>query len=442
LDYKFDSNKSIYTLRRNGNFFSSGMEISKLSPDGTLIWNYNRPCVEDTCYSPNNLEVINDSCIFVTYEKGYEFKEYFDTDVFYTAPSKRENLLLAINNDGKILWEWNYQKVDSSLTDNFYNKNNSAYFIGDSIVKIDPNKTITTYSLTVENDENKEFMFNDSSLMISTEYWGYRVVLRNENFQTVWNKTYQFTQDDFYLREKVKSKFLDKNGNLYLTGVQYEKVNDKYNSNILTMKIDKMGNLVWRNNYDFGPNFTDIGTSITVKDEIVYIGGYSGDKESWEFYDFLVYQIDGNSGNKLKEFRTKGPEIDLDILVGNVKSEIHLFGDNEIAFLGICKYYDYFDLKTFLISDKKYSWILNATKVDDTNCKIYPNPIVNNVLSIANNEFSSYLVTTLSGEVVSQGSLNIEYSNESISLPKMSEGIYLIKLMSNEKSLTHKFMIK
>ena len=102
IDYKFDTLNHVYILSKEQlGFYKSKIVLQKYSLDGNLIWVEQVQSPADTSYTPRSLGLANDTCIFISAYKEYDYPEPGDDVIFTTTLSQ----LYAFNSNGNQLWQ-------------------------------------------------------------------------------------------------------------------------------------------------------------------------------------------------------------------------------------------------------------------------------------------------------------------------------------------------
>ena len=90
-----------------------------------------------------------------------------------------------------------------------------------------------------------------------------------------------------------------------------------------------------------------------------------------------------------------------------------------------------------------YQSALNNADFTTTLASIYPNPVTQGLLNIRlnfNDGDARFEINNLLGQVVHQGTL--ENIQNTVSLPSLNEGIYLVTIKQSNKQFTTKIYIK
>ncbi|MBB6066512.1 SBBP repeat-containing protein [Methanococcus maripaludis] len=252
-DYALSSDYSkAIALDKLGNVYVTGygaggtywdMLILKYDTDGNLLWNNSYDYDHDADYP----EAIAVDKFGNSYVAGYGVTGYM-CDI----------LVLKYDTDGNLLWNNSYDCASS---------NEGAFSI--ALDKFG-NAYVTGYGDA-----------GDYS-------WDILTLKYDKDGNLLWNNSYDYASNDDYAGYIAVDKF----GNSYILGYGY----GEYTSDILIIKYDKDGNLLWNNSYDYASN-DDSAFSIALdKFGNVYIAGY-GDAGDYS-QDMLILKYD-TGGNLL-----------------------------------------------------------------------------------------------------------------------------------------------
>lgn len=112
------------------------------------------------------------------------------------------------------------------------------------------------------------------------------VVRFNSNGDTVWRKLY-----DLGAEEWSRGIAIDADGNLYLAGTT--RIDPDSLSDILVLKLDADGNLLWNKTYD--SNYDDQGNCIAADKDYIYVSGQVYNKNTYvTSLPLLCYDRQGN----------------------------------------------------------------------------------------------------------------------------------------------------
>ncbi len=119
----------------------------------------------------------------------------------------------------------------------------------------------------------------------------------------------QYFDGDANEEDKIYDIIADNNQNIYITGRSLG-INAT-GENIITLKYDALGNLIWRNDYNGPANGYDEGRAIAIgASGALYVTGYSAGVGTSN--DYLTLKIDTLTGNTLWVARFDGPSSNSD----------------------------------------------------------------------------------------------------------------------------------
>jgi len=442
LDYKYDANNSLYLLHQDYlEFYKSKIVIQKYSNTGNLIWVQQIKNDADTSYTPNSLAIINDTCIFVNGYKEYDYPKEGD-DVIMTTSIP---LIYAFNAEGDSLWEKQFNPATE--IDYFMRKmisyNNKALLFGNNastyycMLNIGLDKSVKVINdLEIENGINHVLFTSDNNLLI-TSGTKYRITKLGFDGKQIWTTYYGTFLPSNVSGDEIISIIQQENGNIIVTGRHY---GDEYNTgnytnaDILTIKYDKNGNLIWENRFEYNGDNADIANTLCLKNDFVYVGGESQRLGKGTDYDYIVLKLDTITGANKGTYRFNNTSDGDDAV-----SSISVFDDGKVALTGLSKSNSSFSWTTQLLSD-----VITSIKQisNNTDFLFYPNPTKGNgFIHVSNSDFESYSISDINGRIVTNGLLSKSTVN-TISTLNFRQGIYFITLKNKENSITKKLIVK
>lgn len=441
IDFKFDSANYVYILQKEQlGFYKSKIVLQKYSISGSLIWVEQIQNSADTSYTPRSLGLINDTCLFITGYKEYDYPES-GGDVIYTNSLP---YIYSYNSNGVKLWEREFNgnsEIDYFLYDIFVH-NNTAFLFGfdnssvSRLVKITLNNVITVISTGLLNGVNNVQLTPDNNLLIASGT-KYRITKITLNGTQLWTTYYGTNLPNNVSGDEIRSMVQDNSGNIYLTGRHYA---DEYgtpnytNADILTLKYDNNGNQVWQNRYEYGISNADIGNVVTFKDGNVYVGGESQRLGAGNDYDYIVLKMDSVTGLTNGVYRYDGAESGNDAI-----SSVSVLDNGNVALTGLSYINSEYYWTTQLLSDV----ILSIPNFEsNNNFEIYPNPIVSGeYLTIKGKGYRVFTIFSSIGQIIKSGNLTNNESNI-IKLDNIKSGIYFLHLENDNEGITRKIIVK
>ena len=253
----------------------------------------------------------------------------------------------------------------------------------------------------------------------------------------IWTKEYGTNLPSNVGGDEMKATIQDSDGNIYITGRHYGLnygTPNYTNADILTLKYDSSGNIIWQNRYEYGVNNADIGNTIALKNGQVYVGGQSQRLGVGTDYDYVVLKIDSETGLSTGVYRYNGPSDGDDAV-----SSLYVFDNGNVALTGLSYINSQYDWTTQLLSDL----VLSVQDVSfESNFQMYPNPNASgDVLIIVGNGIKSYSIISSLGQIVLQETLN-ENNEHSIYINNITTGVYLLNLITEDGIITKKLIVK
>ena len=438
IDYKFDTTNHLYILHKEQlGFYKAKIVLQKYSLDGNLIWVEQIQNPADTSYTPRSLVLANDTCLFITAYKEYDYPEPGNDVVFTTTLPH----LYAYNSNGNKLWQREFNPITEInwFASDIFIHNNTAYLFanGNRLVKVDLNNSMTINSNTgLENGVNNIQLTPDNNLLI-TAWTKYRISKTNLNGTVLWSEYYGTNLPGNVSGDEIKATIQDSIGNIYITGRHY---GDEYgtpnysNADILTVKYDNSGNLVWQNRYEFETNNADIGNTIKLKNGQIYVGGQSQRLGQGTDYDYVVLKIDSATGVSTGIYKYNGLSNGDDAV-----SSLYIFDNGNVALTGLSFINSKYDWTTQLLSGVVLS-IQNISS--GSNFQVYPNPTASGgVITIVGQGIKSYSIISTLGQVVQQGTPGTN-DLHSLQLDNITTGMYLLYLKTDKEILTTKLIVR
>jgi hypothetical protein len=443
VDYKFDTSNNIYILQDEKlDFFKSKLVLQKYSPDGELIWAQQVQSAADTSYVPLKLALANDTCIFVTTLKQFNYPELGD-DVIMT-----ENLsyLYAFHSQGNLLWQREFDPENEIwYADKIFIHNNTAYFFERNfpstkiwLIKVDINNNLSIIENTsIPFGVSRIYLTADNHLLLFSgiKYMFSKVTLDGK---VLWTKDYGTNLPHNVSGDEVISVIQDTDGNIYVTGRHYGQnygTSTYTNADILTIKYSKTGNLIWQNRYEYGVNNGDIGRTIRLKNGQIYVGGKSQRLGVSSDIDYVVLKIDATHGNTTGIYRYNGPANGNDMV-----SSLHIMDNGNVVLTGLSYNYSQYDWTTQFLSDI----VLSAPTLNtEFNASIFPNPVsIGGILTLSGDYFNSYQIVSTSGQIIQQEKFEQTNNSYHIHTGNLKAGMYIIQIETNLGKVSRKLIVR
>jgi len=442
IDYKFDTTNHVYILHKEKlGFYKSKIVLQKYSLDGTLIWREQIQSPFDTSYTPYSLGLANDTCLFIAVYKEYNYPGPGADVIFTTTLSQ----LYAYNSTGNQLWKREFNPVTEikRFEYDIFVYNNTVYLFADNfdlinqLVNVDINN-----NLTINTNTGIEFGINDvqrtpdNNLLITARRRS-RITKVNLSGSLIWTRQFISNLPSNSTGDEMVSTIQDSNGNIYITGRHYglNLGTPSYtNADILTLKYDSNGSLIWQNRYEYLVDNADVGNTIVLKNGQIYVGGQSQNMGVGTGYDYVLIKIDSATGVTNGVYRHNGATNGDDAV-----SSLFVFDNGNVALTGLSYKNSQYDWTTQLLSDV----ILNVQTLSPENhLQVYPNPTTTGeLLTIVGKGIKSYTVISTIGQVVQQGKFGINVFH-SIQLDNIPTGMYLLYLKSYKGIMTKKIIVR
>jgi len=141
-----------------------------------------------------------------------------------------------------------------------------------------------------------------------------------------------------------------------------------------------------------------------------------------------------NSSQSTYSFTINVPS---DAAIGNTRLRIRLNDAGQDANTEPCGNTSYGEVEDYTIAVEDGITVLKEPVAETV--KIYPNPAENILYIKAGNEYK-YQILTISGKIIKEGVSTNELSK--IKVKGLKSGIYIIKIIENQKSIIKKLIIK
>lgn len=437
IDYKFDTNNQVYLLMAETISYNKlKIILQKYTQDGSLIWAEQIENVEAISNRPCSLGLTAGNCIFINAYKEYNYPEFpTDFDTTITTP-----YLYAYDQNGSFLWQRQFtsNEINGYFASKILVYNESAFLFSDyfTLVKVDSNNNLSLNdTIGVYDGINNTQFTNDSNILITAITGKFRVTKTNINGASIWLREYPTFLPSNVLADEIKSVIQDSEGNIYVTGRHY---GHNYNTptytngDILTLKYNPDGNLIWENRYQYGINNADIGNFITLKNGYLYIGGESQRLGVSTDYDYITLKINATTGITNQVYRYSGLENGDDIV-----SSICVLDNGNYAITGLSYMNSKYNWTTQFFADN-----LSTKSNQYINLEIIPNPVsAGEFITIKGNQYSRYKLISSIGQIVQSGKIN-PIENQKILIENMKAGMYLLQLENGAEVTIRKLIVK
>mgnify|MGYP002621682875 FL=1 len=257
----------------------------------------------------------------------------------------------------------------------------------------------------------------DGNLIISSS-GRYRLTKMTKNGQVIWTYLHPTNLPSNVCCDAIQSMIQDEEGNIYISGKYY---GIGTNGDVLTLKFDSAGTLIWENSYTHGLNNYESGLALFLKNGNLYVAGGSQNDGVGSHYDYFLLKIDKQSAAYAGGYRYDSPNQGND-----VATAVHVLDDNQIIITGLSQYQnEKYDWTTQMLSD-----IVLQTEAHflNDNIIIFPNPLdYNNILNIQGDDLNNLSVFDLHGKLVYHLALDKNISKHSANLSSIPSGVYVVK---------------
>jgi hypothetical protein len=428
FDYKIDNEQNIYILHHetvNVNLYKTILQ--KYSAEGTLIWAKE---IEDELYSysPTSITLNNSgSRIFLTVTK--EIRDFDVSEVI------SQNLYIY-DTEGNLTGENTFDQNTelSMLFPKGLSSDGSVYLFGKDYnnyqyfkaLKINDDSSITANIIITQPVVLNHTQFTqDNNLLMFTNN---NVLKFTPQGELLWSGPASATT--YY---EIRQVIQDSEGNIYVTG-RYFGTQPDTNNDILTTKYDSTGNVIWQNIYKYGAQNADIGNTLMLKNGYVYVGGKSEREGISSDYDYILLQLNAESGSLNGLYRYNGAENGNDEI-----SSIYVFDNDNVAITGLSYLNSGYNQTTQLLSGVP----LGAQEVTyGQNITVWPNPAENgNLLTLKGTDLKHYKIFSTTGQIVFEDNFD---TSEIYSIPTagLSSGMYFLTVESENGRHTQKILIQ
>lgn len=444
LDFKFDSNNSVYVLHEEEfTMFKSKIVLQKFDSEANLQWSSQIQSATDTSYVPYKMGIIGDSCVIISAYQEYNFPVE-GSDINNTII---EPFIFGMSSTGNVIFRRQLNQ-DTELTRFMFGNlilNGSAYIFGynyddsfsnPNFLKVESNGELTkSENFNVLNGMSEVQLTPDSNLLI-TSGGRYRISKIDLSGNLVWTRSYTTNLPSNVGGDNIYATFVDELGNIFITGSHFGEgygTPEYSGSDVVTLKYDSYGNLLWSNRYKLDNQNYEAGNDVVLKDGSVYVGAKCQRSQADLDLDYLVIKIDQLTGFTEGVYRFNGEENDNDAI-----TSIAVFDNGSVAITGQSVWNNQNNWTTQLLSDVN-SLFQPYEEIDLT--RVYPNPVLSGTqIGVKGGIFDKYMLFSSTGQLVQQGQLSS--SNEfKIALPNLSSGLYILQLQSEKQLSIRKIQV-
>ena len=400
-----DMDGNVYTAGyAKGTFNGYDMTVVKYNSDGNLVWARQYANPDDAGQLSNY--------------KNYGFNVYADADdnVYLSGYAfnglSHELTLIKYNADGDQLWE---RDIDthaewSEVTHNFMrtDADGNIYMAGNM-------RTDTT-----------------GSDILLVKY--------NPSGDLLWSRTWDSDSDyvggGYYPNTELE---LDHDGNIYITGTITTTPEVLFSEDIVTLKYNSDGDLLWEDIFNGALNDEDRPYGIVIDNAgNPYVTGATAVSATWGANDYFTYRLDKETGEHVWEMDYDG--------ISSFFDEPHALCTDNDANIYITGWSatnaDPLDLRADMVTVKYAPVIVNAIgEIHSLSGTLYPSPadqsVTIHIPGITGNK--TVIVFDLTGRIIYTEAIDDEYMH--INTSAFEEGLYQALVKQDGKSFTARFEV-
>ncbi len=438
VDFVRDENANFYIAKViNVNYNKSRLSVGRYDKDGNEMWGWQLSSQADTSYYPSSTSLLNDSLLLVSYVKSYGYPLDEDQEVFDLTSIQ---LLSLFDMSGNNIWNLEIEVDGENI------KPSSIIPSGDSWILIESASTSRIIRLEIDGSysviQNYDFYISplnsrvteDEKLMF-TNSLKYTFNLLDLESGEIESFDYPTNLPSNVYADRIESIDLDEEGSFYVTGRHAGEgygTSSYTNCDVLTLKFNSSGDLIWQNRYQHGLNNCEIGNVIKIKGDFVYVGGQSASDGTPSPYDYFIIKIDVNTGENMGLYRYDEGDNSDDHL-----TDLFILDDGSILLTGIT---DPANWTTQYLSNIVLDILDQAVESD---LQISPNPItIGTKFTVSgDDELTGYSIYSVVGSNVQNGSF-LKDQERTIDASFLESGIYFVKLFSNQKYTVRKIIVE
>ena len=446
-EYAFDASNHVYVLHQEQlGFYKKKIVLQKYALNGELLWVRQIQDPADTSYAPLSLDLVNDTCLLVTAYKEYDYPGPGD-DILFTETFA---YAYAYHTSGNTLWQRAFDpdtEIGSFLSLPALQikatvvQGDGVLLLGFAgitrkLLRIDINN-ILTINTDIVTPIGTSLQLTPDNKLLTTTNARYIISKVDTTGALSWSQSYGTNLPSNVSGDRIRATQQDSMGNIYVTGQHYGPdygTPAHTDADILTLKYDSSGQLLWENRYVFGVDNMDIGNTIFLQGGQMYVGGQSNRLGRGTDFDYVVLKMDSATGESTGLYRYDGPDSGNDVV-----TSLHVFDNGHVALTGTSIINGQPGWTTQLLSDVILS--LPATGFAN-HVQVYPNPVSPGaMLTIAGTGFTSYRIVSMLGQTVQHGEL-AHYALNHIRLSSLPTGLYLVQMQGADFDTTRKLMVK
>ena len=432
-DFKKDKNESFYIAKQFFVGFNKySLSIGKFSENGDELWGRQLSSQADTSYQPRLISLFNDSLLLVPYVKSHGYQLFPEQQDFDLVSNQ---YLSLFDSDGNNLWNEKINIDGENL------KIRNVLATEDSWILIEESQTPRIIELEVDGSYDviheydyfiglQNAQITDDGKIVFSSLLKYRFNLLDLMDGDIKSFEYPTNLPSNVYGDNIETIEQDFEGNIYLTGRHYGEgygTETYTNCDVLTLKFDAAGDLIWENRYVHEINNCETGNVIKIKGDFVYVGGRSANDGTPSPYDYFVIKINANTGENVGIYRyDEGLNSDDNL------TDLLVLDDGSILLTGTTEPANW---TTQYLSDIVLS---NKDLAEKTDPELNPNPILRNTtLTISNiDDLTNYYIYSSMGNEVKKG------KSSTINISNLIPGVYFVKLDLKDSYLVKKLVVK
>ena len=331
VSYQIDASDNVYILCiERLEFYKSRVILQKFTTEGDLVWEDIIQNEADTSFMAQHLALSSDGRLAVAIYKEYDYPEPGD-DYIVTVTIPQ---LYCYNADGNLLWQRDFDASEASpfLYDVFAMDEALLLFGANRhLTKLDFDNNLVFEGTACDTRGFSNIQSTSDHYLLVTARMAYKVSKIDSEGNMVWAHDYGTNLPSNVTGDEIRAMVQDEEGNIYVTGRHFGSnygMPNHTNNDILTLKYDANGQLLWENRYAFGGNNADIGNAICVRNGNVYVGGGSQRSGVGNDYDYIVLKLDASTGDMTGCYRHDRDDRD------DAISSVYVFDDGRVAVTG------------------------------------------------------------------------------------------------------------
>ncbi|MCR9172904.1 MAG: hypothetical protein NXI10_10445 [bacterium] len=354
ISYLFDVSGNVYLLHQDSIAFNKNkIVLQKYTANGNLIWVEEIQDIADTSYIPHSMALSSDTNLMITTYQAFDYAQQpgdidnttFRAKLYSYHSNGTQNWQRAFNPTTEVNWFMHDLFVHDEIAFIFANNYTTTH----SLIKVDANNNLTANLSTGLQSGVNDIQLTPDNRLLVVSMTKYRISKCDLNGNVIWSEYYGTNLPSNVSGDEIIAVLQDSTGSIYATGRHY---GDQYgtsfysNADILTIKYDSSGTIVWENRFEYEGNNADIGSSLAIRFGKVYVGGRIQRNGVGSDYNYGVLEMDATDGVLSGGYMYNGP-LDGD----DVVSSICIIDNGDIAITGLSSINQHYDWTTQLIGN-------------------------------------------------------------------------------------------